>query len=107
MGPNLLLVSILILSALGLNCLDGIQNSNLTSVGDKVEIMEKMFRSSGKFLNDLGRYLDCVNIPEAQYFLISQRIVSFNEANYTQLVTFNTTFSKFIYGLCLPSGCTE
>jgi len=29
-----------------------------------------MFESSGKFLNDLGKYIDCLNLEGTKYFLV-------------------------------------
>ena len=54
------------------------------------ERYSKMVRYSGKSLNDLGLYYDCIELPNANYV-----IFEINE------------YPALVIGLCLPEICTE
>jgi hypothetical protein len=61
-----------------------------------------MFLDSGKFINDLGKYLDCKNLSYTNYFLAEFTIGKTGKVAIDQ---FNSSFNWFIYGLCLPKNC--
>ena len=52
------------------NCADLLQ-SLTTLFFDDEEVIENIFRNSGKDYNDLGRYEDCLNVTDFHYILAS------------------------------------